>query len=105
MPAAERSATPPTTDTPEPAISTSSQTDTSGGNLPAERTATDQGVDRMGEGWLIEGTLIQPRRARLRRYIITEELVLEKDGTESSRIVGKEPYPEDQDSTYESGRR
>jgi len=35
------------------------------------------------------------RRARLRRYVITEELVLEADGTESSRIVGKEPYPDD----------
>jgi len=52
-------------------------------------------LERFSEGWLIDGTLVQPRRARLRRYVITEELVLEQDGTESSRIVGKEPYPDD----------
>ena len=51
-------------------------------------------LERFQEGWLIDGTLVQPRRARLRRYIITEELILEPDGTESSRIVGKEPYPD-----------
>lgn len=57
----------------------------------------EQPLERLNEGWLIDGTLIQPRRARLRRYIITEELVLENDGTESSRIVGKEPYPDELD--------
>jgi hypothetical protein len=51
-------------------------------------------LERFSEGWLIDGTLVQPRRARLRRYVITEELILEADGTESSRIVGKEPYPD-----------
>jgi hypothetical protein len=55
----------------------------------------EQALERFSEGWLIDGTLVQPRRARLRRYVITEELVLEADGTESSRIVGKEPYPDD----------
>ncbi len=57
----------------------------------------EQALERFSEGWLIDGTLVQPRRARLRRYVITEELVLEQDGTESSRIVGKEPYPDDPD--------
>jgi len=52
-------------------------------------------LEKFQEGWLIDGTLVQPRRARLRRYVITEELVLEQDGSESSRIVGKEPYPDD----------
>jgi hypothetical protein len=52
-------------------------------------------LEKFQEGWLIDGTLVQPRRARLRRYVITEELVLEPDGSESSRIVGKEPYPDD----------
>jgi hypothetical protein len=52
-------------------------------------------LEKFQEGWLIDGTLVQPRRARLRRYVITEELVLEQDGTESSRIVGKEPYPDE----------
>src|SRR3954453_12536589 len=55
----------------------------------------EQALERFSEGWLIDGTLVQPRRARLRRYVITEELVLEQDGTASSRIVGKEPYPDD----------
>jgi PRC-barrel domain len=73
-------------------------------SLSPERVTRDQPLERLGEGWMIEGTLIQPRRARLRRYIITEEIILEKDGTESSRIVGKEPYPEDPE-TFESGRR
>jgi hypothetical protein len=60
----------------------------------AERPREAQ-LERFSEGWLIDGTLVQPRRARLRRYVITEELILEADGTESSRIVGKEPYPDD----------
>jgi hypothetical protein len=59
----------------------------------AERPS-GQALERFSEGWLIDGTLVQPRRARLRRYVITEELVLEQDGSESSRIVGKEPYPD-----------
>jgi hypothetical protein len=59
----------------------------------------EQALERFSEGWLIDGTLVQPRRARLRRYVITEELVLEQDGTESSRIVGKEPYPDDPDES------
>jgi PRC-barrel domain len=67
----------------------------------AERPSREQPLERFSEGWLIDGTLIQPRRARLRRYIITEELVLEPDGSESSRIVGKEPYPEDRDEAYD----
>jgi hypothetical protein len=54
-------------------------------------------LERYSEGWLIDGTLVQPRRARLRRYVITEELILESDGTESSRVVGKEPYPDPPD--------
>jgi PRC-barrel domain protein len=62
----------------------------------AERPRSEA-IERFSEGWLIDGTLVQPRRARLRRYVITEELILEPDGTESSRIVGKEPYPEDVD--------
>jgi hypothetical protein len=60
----------------------------------AERPRESTQLERFSEGWLIDGTLVQPRRARLRRYVITEELVLEPDGTESSRIVGKEPYPD-----------
>ena len=63
----------------------------------AERPRESTQVERFSEGWLIDGTLVQPRRARLRRYVITEELVLEQDGSESSRIVGKEPYPDEVD--------
>jgi hypothetical protein len=62
----------------------------------AERSRSEA-LERFSEGWLIDGTLVQPRRARLRRYVITEELILEADGTESSRIVGKEPYPDEVD--------
>jgi hypothetical protein len=61
---------------------------------PALAERRDAPLERFSEGWLIDGTLVQPRRARLRRYVITEELILEADGTESSRIVGKEPYPD-----------
>jgi hypothetical protein len=65
--------------------------------LPAVAEEGDRSanLEKFQEGWLIDGTLVQPRRARLRRYVITEELVLEQDGSESSRIVGKEPYPDD----------
>jgi hypothetical protein len=62
---------------------------------PALAQRREAPLERFSEGWLIDGTLVQPRRARLRRYVITEELILEADGTESSRIVGKEPYPEE----------
>jgi hypothetical protein len=61
---------------------------------PALAERSDATLERFSEGWLIDGTLVQPRRARLRRYVITEELILESDGSESSRIVGKEPYPD-----------
>ena len=65
--------------------------------LPAVADEGDRNanLEKFQEGWLIDGTLVQPRRARLRRYVITEELVLEPDGSESSRIVGKEPYPDE----------
>jgi hypothetical protein len=80
---------------PEP-VPTSAEPETTPAPSPvlAERPR-EQALERFSEGWLIDGTLVQPRRARLRRYVITEELVLEQDGTESSRIVGKEPYPDD----------
>ncbi len=80
---------------PEP-VPTSAEPETTPAPTPvlAERPR-EQALERFSEGWLIDGTLVQPRRARLRRYVITEELVLEQDGTESSRIVGKEPYPDD----------
>jgi hypothetical protein len=80
---------------PEP-VPTSAEPETTPASSPvlAERPR-EQALERFSEGWLIDGTLVQPRRARLRRYVITEELVLEQDGTESSRIVGKEPYPDD----------
>jgi hypothetical protein len=61
---------------------------------PALAERREGTLERFSEGWLIDGTLVQPRRARLRRYVITEELILEADGSESSRIVGKEPYPD-----------
>jgi hypothetical protein len=78
--------------TPTPAPTPSAQpTETSPVLAERPREAT---LERFSEGWLIDGTLVQPRRARLRRYVITEELVLEPDGTETSRIVGKEPYPD-----------
>ena len=77
-------------------VPTSAEPETTPAPTPvlAERPR-EQALERFSEGWLIDGTLVQPRRARLRRYVITEELVLEQDGTESSRIVGKEPYPDD----------
>jgi hypothetical protein len=61
---------------------------------PALAERREAPLERFSEGWMIDGTLVQPRRARLRRYVITEELILEADGSESSRIVGKEPYPD-----------
>lgn len=83
----------PTDAAPEPAVTPPAPTPAP---VPAERPR-EQALERFSEGWLIDGTLVQPRRARLRRYVITEELVLEADGTESSRIVGKEPYPDPPD--------
>jgi hypothetical protein len=84
---------------PEP-VPTSAEPETTPAPAPAPTPVLaerprEQALERFSEGWLIDGTLVQPRRARLRRYVITEELVLEQDGTESSRIVGKEPYPDD----------
>ncbi len=87
--AAEPTPAPQPEPEPEPAAAPTS----SAAPALAERPREAQ-LERFSEGWLIDGTLVQPRRARLRRYVITEELVLEQDGTESSRIVGKEPYPD-----------
>jgi len=80
---------------PEP-VPTSVESDTTPAPTPvlAERPR-EQALERFSEGWLIDGTLVQPRRARLRRYVVTEELVLEQDGTVSSGIVGKEQYPDE----------
>jgi hypothetical protein len=79
----------PTAAEPEPA-----QTPAAPAPAPALAERREAPLVRFSEGWMIDGTLVQPRRARLRRYVITEELILEADGTESSRIVGKEPYPD-----------
>jgi hypothetical protein len=79
----------PTAAEPEPA-----QSPAAPAPAPALAERREAPLERFSEGWMIDGTLVQPRRARLRRYVITEELILEADGTESSRIVGKEPYPD-----------